>query len=226
MNTNKTYDNLISLSKGISKYCVGMEGNISGKIDNDYFMIKASGQSLANLKDDGLVKYLMTGIQLNHLDKKGSMELSFHIFLLSFEGIKYVSHTHPTNTLKILCSSHSEDFANKRIFPDQVVFNGAKSCLVPYAKPGEELTELIKLHVNIFINDEGYFPKLILLQNHGVITCGNSIKECIISTDICEKAANIFVGSVGLGGVHFLSNKDIIDLVIDNKEKYRQQQLK
>jgi len=221
MKINKISNDLVILSKSVSKYCVGMEGNISGKIDENSILIKASGQNLSSLNVDDLVNFSMDGIQLNNLDKRGSMELSFHTFLLGFEGINYISHTHPTNTLKILCSDYSNDFANKRLFPDQVVFNSVKVCLVPYAKPGEELTELIKKNVNLFINEEGYFPKLILLKNHGIIACGASINECIITTDICEKAAEIFFGSIMLGNIHFLTDKQINDLIIDDKEKYR-----
>ena len=226
MKIKKTTTKLIELSKGVSKYCVGMEGNISGKIDKESFLIKASGYELSNLKTNGLVEFDFNGNQLNNYTEKGSMELSFHTFLLGFDDINYISHTHPTNTLKILCTNNSNIFANSRLFPDQVVFNGTKSCLVPYAKPGEELTELIKSHVKKFIDKEFYFPKLILLENHGVIACGNSIKECVIATDICEKAAGIFLGAISLGNVRFLSNKQMTDLVEDDKEKYRQQQLK
>jgi len=213
--------NLIQLSKKVSKYCVGMEGNISGKIDDENFLIKASGQYLLNLDSNGLVMFDFNGNQKNNFNKKGSMELSFHTFLLAFEGVNYVSHTHPINTLKILCSNDLYGFVDKRLFPDQVIFNGVKSCFVPYAKPGEKLTELIKDNVNLFINKEGYFPKIILLKNHGLITCGHSINDCIVSTDICEKAAKIFIGSIGLGGVNFLSDEEVIDLINDKKEKYR-----
>jgi L-fuculose-phosphate aldolase len=226
MRITKTSNRLISLSKGVSKYCVGMEGNISGKIDENSFLIKASGYGLSNLKSNGLVEFDFNGNQLNNPNNKGSMELSFHTFLLGFDNINYISHTHPTNTLKVLCTNQSNLFAESRLFPDQVVFNGSKSCLVPYAKPGEELTELIKSEVKNFIDKEHYFPKLILLENHGVIACGNSIKECVIATDICEKAAEVFIGAIALGNARFLSNEQITDLVMDDKEKYRQQQLK
>ena len=226
MSVSNTNNQLIKLGKRVSKFCVGMEGNISGKINENSFLIKASGYSLSNLKSKGFVEFDFNGNQLSNFKESGSMELSFHTFLLSFNNINYISHTHPTDTLKILCTNQSELFANVRLFPDQVVFNGTKSCLVPYAKPGEELTELIKSHVKKFIDKEFYFPKLILLENHGVIACGNSIKECVIATDICEKAAGIFLGAISLGNVRFLSNKQMTDLVEDDKEKYRQQQLK
>ena len=128
MRITKITNRLISLSKGISKYCVGMEGNISGKIDENSFLIKASGCRLSDLKSNGLVKFDFNGNQLNNPNKKGSMELSFHTFLLGFDNINYVSHTHPTNTLKVLCTNQSNIFAKYRLFPDQVVFNGSKSC--------------------------------------------------------------------------------------------------
>lgn len=215
---------LISLSKQVSKYCIGMEGNISEKTENG-LLIKASGARLSELSYDDLVEFDMNANQLSNFSKKGSMELSFHIFLLGFDNINYVSHTHPTNTLKILCSDLCESFASNRIFPDQVVFNGKKSCLVPYAKPGNDLTNTIKVSISEFIEKEGYFPKVILLKNHGIITCGKTIDECIMSTEICEKSADIFIGSLTLGKINFLTNLESEDLVNDKNEKYRQKLL-
>lgn len=213
---------VLDLAKQIHKYCVGMEGNVSTKI-GDVLWIKASGARLSNLSENDLVSFDFKGNQLSNLSKSGSMELSFHTFLLQFDGINYVSHTHPTNTLKIICGTWSDIFARRRLFPDQVIFNGKKSCLIPYTKPGEELTEMIKVHVNEFINSEGYFPKVILLQNHGIICCGSTIDECVMSTDICEKSAEIFIGAKDL---IFLKDDDVDSLVSDKKEKYRESLLR
>jgi L-fuculose-phosphate aldolase len=213
-------NSLLRLSEQVSKYCVGMEGNISGKIDENYFLIKASGQSLAKLSGDGLVTFDFNGKQIDNPNKKGSMELSFHTYLLGFQDANFIAHTHPTNTLKILCGKHSSMFSTERLFPDQVVFNGRQSCLVPYAKPGIELTSSIKGCVELFIKSQGYFPKLILLENHGIIACGKTIGECIVSTDICEKSAEIFTVNS-----KFLTQGDIKELVEDKQEKYRQNQL-
>ncbi len=222
---NSMSHNLLSLANRVSKYCVGMEGNVSTKNGKE-LLIKASGTKLSRLTMDDLVPFDFNGTQLDNLEKKGSMELSFHTYLLGFEGINYVAHTHPVNSLKILCSEFSWEFSKFRLFPDQVVFNGGKSCLVPYAKPGIELTELIKLEVEKFIKNEGYFPKLILLKNHGVITCGKTIDECVISTEICEKSAEIFSNLANTGKGVFLSEASIKELMDDEEEKYRQNQLR
>jgi ribulose-5-phosphate 4-epimerase/fuculose-1-phosphate aldolase len=219
-------NDIINMSVNISKYCVGMEGNISAKKDDKTFYIKASGSKLSKINEDHLVLFDFEGNQLSNFNKKGSMELGFHTFLLKFDGINFISHTHPVNTLKILCSNYSEIFANNRLFPDQVIFNGVKSCLVTYAKPGDHLTNKVKENVNSFIEKEGFFPKLILLQNHGIIACGKTSDECLIITEICEKSAEIFLGSILLGNVKFLSDDETNDLINDKKEKYRQDLLK
>jgi L-fuculose-phosphate aldolase len=222
---NKCEADLIDLSGKITKYCVGMEGNISGKVNNG-ILIKASGTKLNSLSKKDLILFDFKGVQLSNFDKQGSMELGFHIYLIEFDDINYVSHTHPTNTIKILCTDYSKLFSENRIFPDQVIFNGKKSCLVPYAKPGEELLTMIKKCVNDFIITEKYFPKLILLENHGIIACGKTVEECVIITEICEKSAEIFIGSLLLGNIKFLTENETNELISDKKEKYRQNLLK
>lgn len=211
---------LLYLSDSVSKYCVGMEGNVSMKTDTG-LIIKASGTKLNTLNENDLVRYNFEGKQIDNFEKKGSMELGFHIFLLQQNDIKFVSHTHPINTLKILCTHHIDAFANNRLFPDQVVFNGKKSCVVPYAKPGDELNEAVKTQVNLFIKINNEFPRLILLKNHGIISCGKTAEECIIISEICEKAAEIFIGSKLIGDINFLPSFQVNSLIFDENEKYR-----
>jgi len=208
------------LGKKIEKFVVGAEGNISKK-EGDLFFIKSSGSFLNNLTDDDIVCYDFLGNQKDNLGKKGSMELNFHRFLLKHEEINYVCHTHPTNTLKILCSDNIYDFSVYRLFPDQVIFNDKKSCVIPYANPGEELFKHIEDIVNKFIESEKFFPKLILLKNHGIITCGKTIEECVVATEICEKSAEIFLSGVDKMNMTYLSDLDINKLINDENEKYR-----
>jgi len=212
-------DDLLKLANSISKYCVGMEGNVS-MIHNNSILIKASGCFLSLMTKDDIIELDSNHKQVTNLNKLPSMELSFHIWLLNKLNMKFVAHTHPTKTVSILCSNFIHEFANNRLFPDQVIFNGYKSCVIPYAKPGEDLTEAIKLGVNSFIEKEHIFPKLILLQNHGIIACGKSYNECIIISDICEKSAEIFLESRKLNTI-YLSDFDIQNLIFDKKELYR-----
>lgn len=210
----------IVILKSLSDFVVGAEGNVSARTENG-FVIKPSGYSFNEIQEEDLVECYLDGTPIHH-NKKPSMEVTFHSWLYSNYECNYIAHTHPTNTLKILCSETlTHIFTNKRLFPDQVIYNGDKSCLVPYTTPGKDLTNAIKLHVNKFRDNNFYFPKVILLQNHGIITTGKSIKECIYASQICEKSATILLGSYSAGHVNFLSQEDIEKLLTNKDEKHR-----
>ena len=162
-------DNLLELAHMLGSYAICGEGNVSMK-DDDCFWVKASGTSLDTLSKADLVACKMSGVPFDSLGLKPSIETGFHAWLQrEFDAIKFVAHTHPPRTMEVVCSEQIHSFAEHRLFPDQVVRNGAKSCVVPYAMPGKPLLEAIKKSVTEFIEKEEYFPKLILLQNHGII---------------------------------------------------------
>ena len=181
--------------------------------DDDCFWVKASGTSLDTLCKADLVACKMSGVPFDSLGLKPSIETGFHAwFQREFDGIKFVAHTHPPKTMEVVCSEQIWSFAEHRLFPDQIVRNGAKSCVVPYAMPGKPLLEEIKKSVLAFIEEEKYFPKLILLQNHGIIVASSSHKECIACTMMCEKSAEIFIGAKILGQTRFLSADEVREI--------------
>ena len=205
-------DSIIELARTLGPYAICGEGNVSVK-DDDCFWVKASGTSLDTLEKKDLVACKMSGVPFDSLGLKPSIETSFHAWLLrEFDAIKFVAHTHPIKTMQVVCSEQIHSFAEHRLFPDQVVRNGAKSCVVPYAMPGKPLLEEIKKSVLAFIEVEEYFPKLILLQNHGIIVASTSHKDCIASTLMCEKSAEIFIGAKVLGQTRFLSADEVEEI--------------
>ena len=105
--------------------------------------------------------------------------------------------------------------------PEAVVRNGLISCMVPYATPGKELREEIKKQVGYFVEEEEFFPKLILLENHGIITTGSTHTECIASTLMCEKSAEIFIGAKLLGQIKYLTEEEIAAVDKCPNEAYR-----
>lgn len=212
---------LILLSRSLSKFVVGTEGNVSHK-NNENIYIKASGTRLSTMCEDDIITCDLNGNKICELNKKQpSMEIDFHSLIYKYNpNIKFIAHTHPINTLKILCSNDDiiKKFAMNRMFPDQVIFNGSYSCVVPYKMPGEKLKNEIKKYLDLFIDENNFFPDLILLKNHGIICCGKSYIECIIKTEICEKSAEIFNG---LQNPHFFSDDEISEIFTDKKEIYR-----
>ena len=213
---------ILELAREISAYTICGEGNVSTRVDRDKFLIKASGTSLHTLSEEDLTLCNTNGAQIELLHKKSSIETSFHAWIMkTFPEINFIAHTHPPYTTQILCSTSPYSFANHRWFPDQIVRNGTKSCLVPYAPPGEAILKLVERSVSEFVDEEGYFPKLILLQNHGIITASASKKDCAASTLMCEKSAEIFIGAKLLGGVKFLTKQEVADVDTCPNENYR-----
>jgi len=213
---------ILDLAHEISDYTICGEGNVSMRKSENTFVIKASGTSLHTLSEEDLTLCNVRGVQIGLLQKKSSIETSFHAWIMkTFPEINFIAHTHPPNTTKILCSNQIYQFANRRWFPDQIVRNGTKSCVVPYAPPGEAILKLVEEYVSRFVDREGFFPKLILLQNHGIITASASKKDCAAATLMCEKSADIFVGAKLLGGVKFLTRQEVADVDTCPNENYR-----
>ena len=124
---------LIELAWAVSPYTIVGEGNVS-KRTKDGFLVKASGADLKTMNDEDLVPCNFDGEQIGNFDRVPSIEVCFHAwFMEKFPLVNYVAHTHPVETNKILCSHDIFTFATTRLFPDQIVRNGAKSCVVPYA---------------------------------------------------------------------------------------------
>lgn len=212
---------ILELARDISDYTICGEGNVSVR-DGDNFKIKASGTSLHTLSEEDLTLCDLDGNQLDPSHKKPSIETSFHAWIMrNFPEINFIAHSHPPHTTKIICSETVYDFANNRWFPDQIVRNGTKSCVVPYAPPGQAILKLVEEYVTKFIDHEGFFPKLILLQNHGIITASGSKKDCAAASLMCEKSADIFIGAKLLGGVKFLTKQEVADVDLCPNENYR-----
>jgi len=174
------------------------------------FWIKASGKSF---REPWFVECDAVGKSLRD-DHRPSMEASFHAVIYKHSNNTVIAHTHPVNTLKILCSDRIDEFANERLFPDHVVFNGPQSYVVPYVTPGRKLADAIERK----IIEIGGCPGTFLLQNHGVICCAKSAQMAIQMTEICEKAAEIYLGS---DKHRFLTPSEIHEIMSSEDEGYR-----
>jgi len=83
------------------------------------------------------------------------------------------------------------------------------------------LRDEVKKQIKYFVEEEGFFPKLILLENHGIVTTGSSYKDCVASSLMCEKSAEIFVGARLLGQIQYLTQEQIDAVDKCPNEAYR-----
>lgn len=228
------------------KLCILGEGNTSVRIDESHLVVKASGSMLEHLKEadvtlcrqgplldaiesrrmsDTELKELLDSVKVDKKSKKPSIETIFHAWLLSLPGVGFVGHTHSLEANKIMCSPRARDFAERRMFPDEIVFCGTASVFVPYTDPGLPLAREIRDRVKIFMKHHHIVPKLILLQNHGIIAMGATPEAVMACTLMADKAAAIFSGAAAMGGPNFLTQKHIERIATRPDEQERQRRL-
>jgi rhamnose utilization protein RhaD (predicted bifunctional aldolase and dehydrogenase) len=244
---------LLNLSHELGREDRGLailgEGNTSCRLDEKTFLVKASGSSLGNLQPDqlvacrfdvllpllesadlteGEVEKALLDSRVDPAQPKPSIEAVFHAWLLTLPGVEVIGHTHPIAVNQILCAGENtaRKFADERRFPDEIVCGGARSVLVPYVDPGTPLARAIRERTEDFVRESNRAPRIILLQNHGLIACGGSTGSVLAATLMAEKAARIFVGAAALGGPVALTAQNVARIDSRPDEHYRQRMLK
>lgn len=244
---NQSLEQLIEMTRVLGQpereYVIIGEGNTSYRIDEDSFWIKASGHGMENIDADGFVAVRIAPVlelletpnmpteqmkQATNAAKVDpaatavpSVEVTFHAMLLNECGVRCVAHTHPIAINRLMCSTRAEQFAMGRMFPDEVVLCGPRSVFVPYVDPGLPLAIAMRDKVREYIDEQGEPPKVILMQNHGLIALGKTPKEALNVTAMAVKAAHIFAGACSVGEPVFMSEADIYHIYRRPDEIYR-----
>lgn len=223
------------------------EGNTSVRLSDETFRVKASGSNLATLAEPGTAECrfdrLLPLLDIPAMDdtaidealfaarvspdaKKPSVEALFHAWLLTLPGVAFVGHTHPITVNALLCSGHARTFATRRLFPDEIVCCGVESVFVPYTDPGLKLAQAIRSATEDFIARLSRPPRVILLENHGLIALGPSPESVLAATLMAAKAAAIFAGAAALGAApQFLTPEQVERIAGRPDEHYRQKAL-
>jgi NAD(P)-dependent dehydrogenase (short-subunit alcohol dehydrogenase family)/rhamnose utilization protein RhaD (predicted bifunctional aldolase and dehydrogenase) len=185
---------LIDISKyyGSNKeYVIAGGGNTSFK-DNDTIWIKASGQALSDLSEDGLValsrqklhaistgRYsddpaereeqvkedLFRSVTDQGKNKRPSVETSLHELI----QYRFVVHLHPTLINGILCSRNAKNITLK-LFGETVLF-------VPYTDPGYTLFKKLEADIIAYRGKFSHDPQIIFLENHGAFVGADTTGE-------------------------------------------------
>jgi rhamnose utilization protein RhaD (predicted bifunctional aldolase and dehydrogenase) len=251
MSNNEKLTELVTLSREIGRedrqLAILGEGNTSMLLEGGQFAVKASGTCLGTLTaadvtvcdqekvlslfaqenlSDAATDEALLAARVNGEGKKPSCEALFHAWLLKLPEVRFVGHCHPLTANQVLCSPRALHFAQHRLFPDEVVCCGVASVFVPYADPGLPLARAIRERTREFVEQYGQGPRLILLQNHGIIAVGKTANAVLACLAMASKAAAIFLGAAALGGPTFLSHKDVDRIAGRPDEAYRQRQLK
>jgi len=167
------------------------------------------------------------GLMAARVDPKGSykpsVETLFHAFLLTLPGVEFVGHTHPVAVNSLLCARDAKEWVYGSIFPDQIVYCGLHPVYIDYVDPGLTLARVIREHVDAYLTEHGEVPKVILLQNHGLVAIGRSGREVLDITAMYVKTARVLMGTHAFGGPRFFTEAQAERLHTRPDEEYRRQ---
>jgi rhamnose utilization protein RhaD (predicted bifunctional aldolase and dehydrogenase) len=233
--TDNVLSQLISMSRLLAEptrdLVIMGEGNTSARADAETFWVKASGTSLYGIEaggfvrmrfepvlsmlkvaglDDALVKERLIAAKADPTaEEHPSIETMLHALILSLPDVHFVGHTHPIAVNAIMCSRHAEEAIAGRLFPEEVAFCGPAPAYVPYADPGLPLAHQVKDSLARYTGEWGEPPRVVLMQNHGLIALGRTAAEVETVTAMYVKTARVLLGTYALGGPRFLSDRDV-----------------
>ena len=228
-------------------YVILGEGNTSARADADTFWVKASGTELriteasgfVRVRFDGVLALLETddisdddvkeGLEAAKVDPattaRPSVETVLHAVALQLEHVNFVGHTHPTAINAITCSAAFKTVVSGRLFPDEIVICGPALVVVPYTDPGVPLARKVRDLISQYIDEHHESPKVILMQNHGLIALGHTAQQVENITAMAVKAARVLLGTYVLGGPHFLTARNVDRIHTRPDELYRRKLL-
>jgi rhamnose utilization protein RhaD (predicted bifunctional aldolase and dehydrogenase) len=251
MPTNDILVQLVELSNNLGQpehdYVILGEGNTSARVDDQTFWVKASGTELRTITAGGFIQVsfgralaMLNGPALSDqkvkealtaakavLEAPGypSVETLLHAQLLCLEDVNFVGHTHPIAINALTCSMAFPSIFQGRLFPDEIVLCGVAPLLVSYTDPGLPLARHIQSLLRDYLNQYGQSPRIIIMQNHGLIALGRTAKQVEDVTAMAVKTARVLLGAYSVGGPHYLTPENVDRIHTRPDEVYRRQQL-
>jgi rhamnose utilization protein RhaD (predicted bifunctional aldolase and dehydrogenase) len=168
------------------------------------------------------------GLEASRVDPRAtarpSVETVLHALILKLDGVNFVGHTHPTAVNALLCSQKAEEAIAGRLFPDEIVYCGPAPVYIPYTDPGVPLARRVRDEISRYLDEYREAPKVILMQNHGLITLGRTASEVENVTAMYVKTVRVILGAYALGGLHFMSAEAVARIHTRPDEQYRRQE--
>jgi rhamnose utilization protein RhaD (predicted bifunctional aldolase and dehydrogenase) len=240
-----------NLGDPTNDYVILGEGNTSALNADGTFWVKASGHQLPTIDENGFVRVSLeralaildeddlTDSQIKErlLDARvnpetgrwpapnnevrPSTETVFHALGLSLDDVNFIGHTHPAIINALTCSQVFEEAFSGRLFPDEIVVCGIAPVLVPYTDPGIPLAREIRNRVNAYIETYAERPRVILMQNHGLVALGTTADQVEAITAMMVKTARVLINAYTVGGPHFLTPENVERIHTRPDEAYR-----
>lgn len=185
---------------------VACEGNLSVRVNRERILVTPTGLCKGHLAPQDLLVTDLNGIVKSGTGRPSSEILMHLLFYRLRPDVHAVCHAHPPTATGFAVAGRALDEA---VLPE-VVVNLGKIPLAPYGTPGtwelcESLEPLVAKH------------NAILLQNHGLVTCGRDLTTAYQRLETVEQFARILLTAHWLGGPHVLSRVNVDKLVAQGR---------
>ena len=181
---------------------VAAEGNLSVRLDANRIIVTPSGACKGRLASEDLVVIDLNGNVLRGRGRPSS-EIQMHLlYYRSRPDVCAVCHAHPPTATGFAAAGRALEEA---VLPEVIVCLG-KIPLAPYGTPGTwELCAGLEPLVHNY--------DAILLENHGVVTCGPDLSTAYQRMETVEQFARVMLTAEALGGPHLLPRAEVQKLI-------------
>jgi L-fuculose-phosphate aldolase len=183
-------------------YVVACEGNLSVRLDAERILLTPSGACKGDLTPQDLLVADLSGAVLSGAGRPSS-EMQMHLlYYRSRPDVQAICHAHPPTATGFAVAGRALEEA---ILPEVAIALG-KVPLAPYGTPGTwelcaGLEPLVSAH------------DAILLQNHGVVTCGKNLKIAYYHMETVEQCARVLLAAESLGRPRRLPRVEVQKLI-------------
>lgn len=228
-------NDILALGQNLGKHpgqlALAEEGALAARVTDTRMVLSRRGASLADLQpcdlvhldfqrmeelisQDPVLLEDIAGAQLHA--EHGAVpheDAPLFVYLLGLdEKLKAAVHIHPVTVDQITASPRARQFADRRTVHNEVIALGGASLLVNYAEPGFSLMREVQKKMILWRDRNKSVPRIILVQNHGVVVLGEDAAAVWRSVQWLLKFADVFIGASLLGGPVFLTPQAITQI--------------
>jgi len=185
-------------------FVVASEGNLSVRFDADRVLVTPAGACKGRLLPHELIITDLRGTVVAGSGQPSS-ELQMHLLFYRLRPlVRAVCHAHPPTATGFAAAGRALEEA---VLPEVVSVLG-KIPLAPYGAPGTR--ELCAGLESLVPNYDA-----ILLENHGVVTCGEDLITAYQHMETVEHFARVMLVAESLGGARLLTRAQIQKLKVN-----------
>ncbi len=178
---------------------VACQGNLSARLDLSTVLTTPAGVCKGKLRPSDLIE---TDLEGHSRRGRPSSELGMHLAIYALrEDVGGVVHGHPPWATALATAGRALDSC---LLPEVIVGLGAVP-LSRYATPGTpEVAEAVCEYIDRF--------DAVLMPNHGVVACGDTVLSALHKLETVEHLARITLISEIAGGGRVLSRQQVAEL--------------